>query len=88
MSMLRRAFARSSYRAVYSLVGGAALFVWLVVRGIPWWVALPAAILSTVALFMLAVGALYVYAKVHYPVRAEEARAKVKRGRHTQGRTG
>ncbi len=72
MSMLRHAFARSSYRAAYSLFGGAALFAWLVSRGIPWWVALPAGILFTVAVFMVAVGALYTYTKVQYPSRAEK----------------
>ena len=79
MSMLKHAFARSSHRAVYSLIGGTALFVWMVARGIPWWVAMPAGILGTVAMFMIAVGALYTYTKLQYPARAEKARAKVSR---------
>jgi membrane protein YdbS with pleckstrin-like domain len=66
---------------MYALIGGAALFVWMVARGIPWWVAMPAGILCVVALFMVAVGALYTYTKVQYPSRAEKAREKVNKGR-------
>jgi hypothetical protein len=75
---IRHAFARSSHRAVYSLIGGGLFFAWLVRCGIPWWVALPAGILCFVALFMLAVAALYAYTKLQYPARAEKARAKAK----------
>lgn len=73
---LLRTLGRTSFRAVYSILGGLALALWGTSRGWPWWVAVPAAILATVAVFMALISALYAYTKVSYPARAEEIRAR------------
>lgn len=73
---LLRTLGRTSFRAIYSILGGTALAIWGVLRGWPWWVAVPAGILTTVAVFMILISALYAYTKVSYPARAEEIRAR------------
>jgi hypothetical protein len=76
---LRRTLGRTSFRALYSLAAGALFGAWGAWRGWPWWVALPAGILVTTAVFMALVSVLYAYTKISYPARAEAIRAKTNR---------
>ncbi|MCX7597512.1 MAG: hypothetical protein N2512_01400 [Armatimonadetes bacterium] len=76
---------RSSFRALYSILGGVALATWGMSRGWPWWVAVPAGILTTAAVFIILLTALYTYTKLHYPARAEAIRARTNR-RPAEGR--
>ncbi|MBC7289159.1 MAG: hypothetical protein H5T86_14205 [Armatimonadetes bacterium] len=59
--MLRALLGRSSFRAALAAAAGAALFAFLTGHQWPWWAALPAAILFTIALFGAMLFALYSY---------------------------
>jgi membrane protein implicated in regulation of membrane protease activity len=80
----RRAFGRPALRALYGLIAGCLFGWWGMSRGWPWWLAVPAAILVAVGLFLAIVVVLYGVARRVYEVRAASIRERVRTERANQ----
>lgn len=77
-NLVRKALGRSSWRLVYSLVGGTLFGLWGAGRGWPWWLAVPAALVMALCVFLLTLSLLYTYTKSIYLKRAEEVRRRIR----------